>query len=184
MPSSENPTEATTIGDLSKIWTCQLALAALLTDDEYFSGAANPDVDPPIEASMPLTVIAQRKGNIVNEVEQKILRATGAGVIVQLPLVTCEDSAHKRLNLGLKFACIVTENPIVNQGPNGSGKPAEAICERVATLLHQQPNGVSTGASRIGFFSLDRNAIRMMEPIPGSELLLNYIVAINTEIVL
>ncbi len=157
---------------MSKIFDCQDNLVALLTADAYFT-----DPNP----KKVITVLSQRKGNIQNEVQQKLVQV-GVGVIVMLPLVTFNGEAG-RISIGLKFAVIVTENVVVNQSTTGTGKPAEAIVEKVLVLVHWKPNGVAlnpnAAASR---FAIDPNAVRIMPPTPGSQTLLNYTIAINTDI--
>lgn len=154
---------------MSKIFDCQQHLADLLNADAPFFN--DPDPKKKIEA------ITQRKGDIQKKVQEDLLKL-GCGVIVQLPLATFEGQME-RITLGLKFGVIVTENPLLNR----TGKPAESICERIMQLVHFKPNGVAVNPNaRDGFFIIDRNAMRMMPPTPGSAQLLNYIIAVNTSI--
>jgi hypothetical protein len=157
----------------SKIFDCQQRIADLLNADAFFN-------DP--DESKKLLAITQRKGNIQSEVQQKLLKI-GAGVIVMLPLVTFEG-AESRISLGMKFGIVVTENPIVNQGSSGTQKPAESIVEKVCQLIHWKPNSAAVPPRNVAtLYQLDRNAVRMMETPPGTQLL-NYIVAVNTSITL
>lgn len=161
---------------MSKIFDTQQHLADLLNADAPFFN----DPDP----TKAIVAITQRKGNIAIAVQQA-LQKLGAGVIVMLPLCTWEGEAH-HIELGLKFAVVVTENPIINQAPSGSGKPAEAIVERIIQLVHWKPNS-SAQSSRLAqsfYFKIDRNAVRLMAPTPGSQALLNYTIAVNTNIIL
>jgi hypothetical protein len=156
----------------SKIFNCQAHMVDLLNADPFFN-------DP--DTAKKIVAISQRKGNIAVAVAQG-LQKLGAGVIVMLPLMTWEGEAN-RVSLGLKFAVVVTENPTINQGANGSGKPAEAIVEKILQLVHWKPNGVSAANhAQAGLFKIDRNAVRIMEPTSGSMALLNYTIAVNTSI--
>lgn len=158
---------------MSKIFDCQQRIANLLNADAFF--------DDPDETKK-LLAITQRKGNIQSEVQQKLMKI-GAGVIVMLPLVTFEG-AESRITLGMKFGIVVTENPVVNQGTSGTGKAAESIVEKVCQLIHWQPNSTTVSHRNVSsLYQLDRNAVRMMESPPGTQLL-NYIVAVNTTLTL
>jgi hypothetical protein len=159
---------------MNKIFDCQQHIADLLNADPFFN---DPDPTKKIEA------ITQRKGNIALAVQQG-LQKLGVGVIVMLPLMTF-DGLGSRISLGLRFAIIVTENPLSNQSATGSGKPAETIVEKICQLVHWKPNGVNLSQrSEPGLYKLDRNAVRIMEPVRGNEFLLNYTVAVNTTITL
>jgi hypothetical protein len=169
----------------SKIFTAQEHLAALINADARPVNVLEinwPRVfnDPADAADDRIEAITQRKGEIDVFVAQK-LQSTGAGVIVMLPLITFPENTTWRVSVGLKFAVIVTENPIVNE----TGKSAEAMVERILLLVHFKPNGVAPNdRTRAGLFTIDRNAVRIMEPTTGSESLLNYTIAVNTDITL
>jgi hypothetical protein len=155
---------------MSKIFDCQQHLADLLNADPFFN-------DPVTVRK--IEVITQRKGDIQKKVQESLMKL-GCGVIIQLPLATWEGEAE-RLTLGLKFGIIVTENPLINQGSSGTLKPAEDIVESVIRVVHWKTNGVAVNPNaRDGRFVIDRNAVRMMPPTPGTASLLNYIVAVNT----
>ncbi len=159
---------------MSKILDCQQRIVDLLNADTFFND--------PITAHK-LLAITQRKGNIQSEVQQKLIR-TGAGVIVMLPLMIWEGEADRK-TLGLKFGIIVTENPTVNQATHGTLKSAEAIVEKIIQLIHYKPNAAGISPhSKTGLYMIDRNAVRMMEPTPGTMILINYIVSVNTSITL
>jgi len=159
---------------MSKIFDTQQRIADLLNADPFFND--------PIPAHK-IVAITQRKGNIASEVAMSLTKI-GCGVIVMLPLMTWEGEAQ-RVSLGLKFAVVVTENPTVNQSTAGTGKPAEAIVEKVCQLIQWKPNSLNVPPRNImSLFHIDRNAVRMMDPIPKNEMLLNYIVSINTSITL
>jgi hypothetical protein len=157
---------------MSKIYDAQDRIVSLLNADPYFND--------PIPAKK-IVAISQRKGNIANEVQQA-LQKIGVGVIVMLPLITFDGTAN-RISLGLRFAVVVTENVIVNQSATGTQKPAEAICEKVLLLLHFKPNSATGNPhARATLFQIDKNAVRIMPPAPGSASLLNYTIAVNTDI--
>ena len=167
----------------SKIFTAQETLAALINADARPQNVAAEDW-PPIfndpDDAKKIVAITQRKGNIANKVAQD-LQKLGAGVIVMLPLMTFSENGTFRISIDLKFAVVVTENPLLNK----TGKPAEALVERILKLVHFKPNGVAPNdRTRPGHFTIDRNAVRIMEPTEGSEMLLNYTIAINTSITL
>src|SRR5258707_12128890 len=121
----------------SKILNPQPRIADLLNADVYFN-----DPNP----ARRVLAITQRKGNIVNVVQAALTRS-GVGVIVMLPLMTWEGEAD-RMMLGLKFAVVVTENPMVNQSSAGAHKPAEEIVEKVIPIIHWQPNAPDVNTRR------------------------------------
>lgn len=160
---------------MSKIFDCQDRIVALLNADPFFN---DPDPKKKIE------VLSQRRGNIANEVQQRLIKI-GVGVIVMLPLVTFPENDTPEIIAGLKFAVVVTENVVINVSAAGTGKAAEAIVEKAMTLLHWQFNRLNPSDETLGGrFVIDRNAVRVMPPAPGSQALLNYTVAVNTEITL
>jgi len=159
---------------MSKIFNTQQRIADLLNADLYFN-----DPDP----TKRILAITQRKGNIANVVQAALMRS-GVGVIVMLPLMTWEGEAD-RMMLGLKFGIVVTENPMVNQATNGTGKPAEAIVEKTIQLIHWKPQATGINPRNVSsLYRVDRNAVRQMPPSLGAQALLNYIISVNTSITL
>ncbi len=169
----------------SLIFDCQANLAALLTAEArpaaLPAGAPWPPVFADPAPNKSVTVFTQRKGNLQVAVQQALTKL-GAGVIVMLPLAKFTGE-NERVSLRLMFAVVVTEQPVTNQTAAGTGKPAEMICERIVRILQWTPNGVALNPNaNPGRFQIDKNAISQMPPVPGAMTLLNYTVAVNTEI--
>jgi hypothetical protein len=159
---------------MSKIFDVQQHIVDILNADPYFN-----DPDP----TKVVLAMSQRKGNVAQEVQIALTRA-GVGVIVMLPLMIWEGEAD-RSTLGLRFAVVVTENPMVNQSPKGTGKPAEALVEKAIKLIHWKPQAANMNPRNVSsLYRVDRNAVRMMPPAPGAQALLNYFISVNTSITL
>ena len=158
---------------MSKIFDCQDKLVSLLTADPFFTDLTDPAHPVPI-----VPVMSQRVGNIPAAVAAA-LQKISVGVIVMLPLITFPDNETPALLVGLKFAIVVTENPLLNK----TGKAAEAIVEKILVLTHWKQNGVDLGeATLCQGFIIDQNAVRQMPPPASQPQILAYTISINTEV--
>lgn len=153
---------------MSKVFDTQQKLVDLLAADAYFT-----DPDP----TKVVRVLTQRVGDIETEILTG-LQTLGVGVIVMLPLITFMENDTPDIELGLKFAIVFTENPLMN----ATGKPAESLVEKAIKLLHFQPNGIDPGGTEAGRFIVDRNAVRQIGAPPKNRSILSYNLSINTEI--
>jgi hypothetical protein len=157
----------------SKIFTCQEALAALLTASSFFAN---------------IPIVTQRKGDVTAAIATAIQK-NGVGVVVMLPGIDPAESESPQLNTILKFAVLVTENVPVNQARDGggaligeaTGKPAEQIVEKIISLVHWKPNGVTAGDETIADKFVFVSA-RELEPHPAAQSILNYQINVNTQI--
>jgi hypothetical protein len=171
----------------SKIYTAQETLAALINADARPANvleAAWPPIFNDPDPTKAVEAITQRKGNIALSVQAK-LQALGAGVIVMLPLITKPDPSIPVPAYGLKFVVVATTNPLIFYPK--TGKSGEAMVERILLLVDFKPNGVaSNDRTRAGLFTIDRNAVQLMEPTQnqGGDLILSYQINVNTNIIL
>jgi len=149
---------------MSKIFDTQERLVNLIAADAYFS-------DVP--------VLSQRKGDLLNEIDA-MLNNIGIGVLVMLPKIAYEGEMN-HVMLGLTFAVFVSENPTINT----TGKPAEAVMEKIFQLVHWQANGTAVNRlSKQAKFLVDNPAAELVEPIPTQPAILNYLLRFRTIVTL
>lgn len=161
---------------MSKIYDAQDRLGALLASDAFFSDFGDPQNPVPI-----IPVLSQRKGDIANEIAQT-LNNIGIGVLVMLPRITSEG-VDQRIHLVLSFVVAVSENPTINQ----TGKPAEAVMEKVFQIVNWQPslNGSSANPLwRPGRFVIDNPAATLLGGTRDMPSLVNYLLRFKTTIAL
>ncbi len=155
---------------MSKIANCQQRIADLLNADVYFN-----DPDP----TKKILALTYRKGNVASIVAASLTRA-GVGVIVIMPKGKPETESD-RVMAGINFAVIVTENPMVNQSPTGTGKTAEAIMEKTIQLVHWKPQALGVNPRNVA--SLFKwIGFNMIPPSPGAQAVLNYQINFITSI--
>ena len=167
---------------MSKIFDVQDRMLSLLTSDVFFN-------DPNRSPDPMIPVLSQRKADIANEV-QNALNNTGLCVLIMLPRINFEG-IDQRIMLRLLFAVVVSENPTINEVR--WNVPAEAVMEKIFTLVNWQPNlpapefnplgpprtGPRDRASR---FVIVDPAATLMEPTKNMPSLLNYVLNFETRL--
>jgi hypothetical protein len=166
---------------MSRLTTVQQTIAAILAADARPASVA-PENWPPIfddpDPTKKIPIITQEKGNL-SKLLAAGLQKIGVGVVVMLPAIKFPKNETRQIGLALRFAVVVTENPMTNK----TGKAWGDIVERAIELLHFKPNGVSlNNGVRSSLLSVDRNAADLMEPTAATAAFNNYIIAVNTEI--
>ena len=146
----------------SKSVLAQQQIASLLAADAFFT-----DPGPPPVVLIP--VITEIEGDIMQAIKITLLKL-GVGVAIILPLVSRADDSTPCLQMELKFAVAVTENPIINRNRTPPGPPSLAVAERIVAVLNNAPNGVDPDSldDRMSRFVVDRNAIEHLGSPPPS----------------
>ena len=106
------------------------AFAALIAADPYMIG-------PPA-----IPVITERMGDVNNMIQKQLAKL---GICVLCVAADGDRMAGKTelsIRMHVRLVAQITELYLINEGPNGTQKPALATCARVMGAVHRKPNGL------------------------------------------
>lgn len=121
-----------------------------------------------------VNVVLQRKMHEESEIDMATIFSTprggcsGAGVLVEMPLATCESKNVDGPVLDWIFPVLIIENPNMNYASptptfpaRGTFLDAERILQRVLDEVH------NTADEFYGTFQVDRDAVKFVSDFPG-----------------
>jgi hypothetical protein len=112
----------------------QSAVANLLLADGVFTGASSAN-------NQPIPVITEKVGDMLNDLQQKIIRF-GLGVIVVTPNFVMQNKKEFDFSADVNISVQASEHVTLNQGSSGTQIPCLRLACRITELLQWQPHNV------------------------------------------